>query len=29
MSEWRGHAAPKEGPSAAPPSLPSHTLTRQ
>jgi short-subunit dehydrogenase len=29
MSEWRGHAAPKEGPPAAPPSVPSHTLTRQ
>jgi all-trans-retinol dehydrogenase (NAD+) len=28
MTQWRGHANPKDGPSAAPPSTPSHTLTR-
>jgi all-trans-retinol dehydrogenase (NAD+) len=28
MVEWRGHAAPKEGPPAATPAAPSHSLTR-
>jgi short-subunit dehydrogenase len=27
MTEWRGHATPKDGPPAAPPAAPSHTLT--